>query len=279
MLERLGLDGKVVIVTGGGTGLGREMVRHLARAGADVVIASRRPGPIEEAAAEVKEMGRHALAIPTDVTDSAQVDRMVRATLDEFGHIDVLFNNAGIVREQQRKPMWEITDEEWRIGIDVNLTGAFYCTRAVIRSMVDRSRGRIINVSSGYGLRGGRDNYMYGAAKAGVIQLTRILAVTYGPLGLTSTCIVPGFLPTESGAAAAAQMAGSGGGRSEFIPIGRFGSPSEIGPLAVFLASDASDYMNGEVFYCDGGGLAGGYAPTGQAPVIPLPEDKRSDSP
>ena len=265
MLDRLRLDGKTVVVTGGGTGLGREMALAIARAGGDVVIAGRRKPPIEEVADLVRKEGRRAMAVSTDVTDSGQVDRLVGLGLDEFGRIDVLLNNAGIVRGQGGVPIWEVSDEDWRIGIDANLTGAFYCCRAVARHMVDRGYGKIINVSSGYGLRGGRDNYMYACGKAATVQLTRVLATSLGRYGITSTCIVPGFIPTE-GTAAMKDIQP----RGELIPVGRVGRMSEIGPVAVFLASGASDYMNGETFVIDGGGLAGGYAPTGHAPDIPL---------
>ena len=152
MLETLSLDGKVVVVTGGGTGLGREMGRHLARAGADMVVAGRRTGPIEEAAEEFRSMGRRAFAISTDVTDSTQVNALFERALSELGHVDVLVNNAG--GGGGGKPLWEITDEDWRIGIDTNLTSAFYCSRAIMKHMVDRGSGRIINISSGQGLRG-----------------------------------------------------------------------------------------------------------------------------
>lgn len=268
MLERLSLEGKVVIVTGGGTGLGREMVRHLARAGADLVIAARRPGPIEEAAEEVRRMGRRALAVPTDVTDSAQVRRMVDRTLEAFGRVDVLVNNAGIVREQSPKPIWEITDEEWRVGIDVNLTGAFYCSRAVARPMVEQGKGRIINVSSGFGLRGMRDGYMYSVAKGGVLQLTRTLAFSLGRYGVTAVSLVPGFFPTET-----VKERGALPRRADYLPVKRFGFPHEIGPVVVYLASDASSYLNGEMFVIDGGALVAGVSPTGFAPRIPLEEE------
>lgn len=265
MLEKLGLEGKTIVVTGGGTGLGREMALALARAGADIVVAARRQGPIDETASLVKEMGRRALAVSTDVTDSRQVAALFQRTLEAFGKVDVLVNNAGIVRGQGSTPIWEITDEDWRLGIDTNLTGAFYCARAIARHMVERGSGKIINVSSGFGLRGGRDNYMYACGKGGILQLTRTLATSLGRYGVTSNCIVPGYIPTEGTAASRETLP-----RGEFIPVGRVGRPHEIGPVAVFLASSASDYMNGELFIIDGGGLAGGFVPTGYAPDIPL---------
>lgn len=265
MLEKLSLEGKSVVITGGGTGLGREMTLAMAKAGADLMIASRREGPIQETADMVKDLGRKGFAVSTDVTDSAQVNRLIERALEEFGKIDVMFNNAGIVRGQGSIDIWDITDEQWRVGIDVNLTGAFYCSRAVAKHMVDRGEGKIINVSSGFGFRGGRSNYMYTCGKGGIMQLTRTLATSLGRAGVTSTCIAPGFLPTEGTSESRDTLP-----RGQFIPIGRVGDPPEMGPIAVFLASSASDYMNGEVFIIDGGGLAGGYAPTGYAPEIPL---------
>ena len=263
--EKLSLHGKTVVITGGGTGLGREMSLAMARAGADLVIAARRTGPIDEVTEMARELGRRAIAVSTDVTDSAQVNRLMQQALDEFGQVDVLFNNAGIVRGQGATPIWDITDDDWRVGIETNMSSAFYCSRAIAKHMVERGQGKIVNVSSGYGFRGGRDNYMYCVGKGGVVQLTRTLATSLGRYGVTSTCIVPGFLPTTGTDESRLTLP-----RGEFIPIGRVGHPQEIGAVAVFLASSASDYMNGEAFMIDGGGLAGGYAPTGYAPEIPL---------
>ena len=263
--ERLSLDGKSVVITGGGTGLGREMTLAMARAGADIVIAARRVGPIEEVAEEARALGRKALAFSTDVTDTSQVARLMEDSIEALGKVDVLINNAGIVRGQGATPIWEITDEDWQIGIDVNMSSAFYCARAIAKHMVERGGGKIINVSSGFGYRGGRDNYMYCVGKGGVVNLTRVLATSLGRYGITSTCIVPGFIPTEGTDESRLTLP-----RGEFIPIGRVGHPREMGAVAVFLASSASDYMNGESFAIDGGGLAGGAAPTGHAPEIPL---------
>ncbi len=263
--ERLSLRDKSVVITGGGTGLGREMCLAMARAGADLIIAARRTGPIESIADEVRELGRRAVAVSTDVTDTEQVEHLMNTAIEEFGKVDVLINNAGIVRGQGATPIWEITDEDWHIGIDTNMSSAFYCARAIARHMVERGQGKIINVSSGFGYRGGRDNYMYCVGKGGVVQLTRTLATSLGRYGISSTCIVPGFVPTTGTDESRLTLP-----RGEFIPVGRVGHPHELGAVAVFLASSASDYMNGEAFVIDGGGLAGGVAPTGYAPEIPL---------
>lgn len=267
MLERLNLEGRVIGITGGGTGLGLAMVRALARAGADLAIAGRRPGPIEDAANEVEALGRRALAIPTDISDSNQVDRLVSTTWQHFGHIDVWINNAALVSANVRKPIWDITDAEWQQAMDVNLSGAFYCARAVARPMADRGQGKIINVASGFGLRGGRDIYMYCCSKGGIIQLTRVLSFSLARHGITANSIVPGFIPTEAtDSDIRATLPPSG----DFLPTGRLGRPEDLGPVAVFLSSPASDYMTGEMIIVDGGGLAGGVTPTGHAPLIPL---------
>ena len=266
MLESLSLDGKSIVITGGGTGLGLAMVRALARAGANLTIAGRRPGPIEEAVSEAQALGRDAMAISTDVTDSAQVDHLIESSIQRFGNVDVLINNAGAVQDNVRKPIWEITDEDWRRIMDVNLTGAFYCSRAVSRPMVDQGHGKIINVASGFGMRAGRDIYMYCCSKGGMIQLTRVLSFNLARYGVTANSIVPGFVPTGDMGATASSLPRSG----DFLPIGKLGKPEDFGPLAVFLSSGASDYMTGEMIIADGGGLAGGVTPTGHAPLIPL---------
>ena len=266
MLESLSLDGKSVVITGGGTGLGRAMVRALARAGADLAIGGRRSGPIQEAVDEVKALGRDAVAVPTDVTDSGQVNELISSSIQRFGKIDVLINNAGAVQDNVRKPIWDITDDDWHRIMDVNLTGAFYCSRAVSKPMVDQGHGKIINVASGFGLRGGRDIYMYCCSKGGMIQLTRTLSFNLARHGVTANSIVPGYVPTGNSGATSESLPRSG----DFLPIGKLGKPEDFGPLAVFLASSASDYMTGEMIIADGGGLAGGVTPTGYAPLIPM---------
>ncbi len=267
MLDRLSMEGRVVLITGGGTGLGLAMVRALARAGATISIAGRRQAPIDAAAAEVEALGRKSLAISTDVTNSAQVDHLVAATVEQFGQVDVLINNAGAVQENVTKPIWDISDSEWSQVMDVNLTGAFYCARAAAKVMSERSSGKIINVASGFGLRAGRDIYMYCCSKGGMIQLTRVLSFSLARYGITANSIVPGFIPTASTESDIRDTLPRSG---DFLPTGKLGRPEDLGPLAVFLSSPASDYMTGEMFIADGGGLAGGITPTGHAPVIPL---------
>jgi NAD(P)-dependent dehydrogenase (short-subunit alcohol dehydrogenase family) len=273
------IEGKVVIITGGGTGLGRSMAFRLAEEGADIVVAARRIQPLEETAEGVRKLGRKALIVPTDVTDSAQCNHMIEKSLAEMGKIDVLINNAGIVRGERPKAFWELTDQDWRTGIDVNLSGAFYCSRAVSKYFADKKRGSIINVASGEGFRGVRNNVMYTTAKAGVVNFTRTLALTLAEYNIRVNCVVPGFVDTfefqpEEYKKAMAPIRAASTGRSTrlFIPVGHQGKPDDIGYLALFLCSDASEYITAGVFISDGGGLAGGFATTGYTPLVSLKE-------
>lgn len=273
-VEKGTLDGQVIIITGGGTGLGRSMAFRLAEEGADIVVASRRVPPLEETAAGVRERGGKALVVPTDVTDTAQVNRLIEKTLAEMGKIDVLINNAGIVRSERPKFMWEISDQDWRTGIDVNLSSAFYCSRAVSKYFADRKGGNIITVASGEGFRGQRNSFMYNTAKAGVVNLTRVMALTLAEYNIRVNCIVPGFVDTYEYQPEEYQkvMAERRATRKVFVPVGHTGKPDDIGYVAVFLCSDASDYVTAGCFISDGGGLAGGFATTGYAPVVSLKE-------
>jgi len=272
------LEGKVIIITGGGTGLGRAMAYRLSEEGANIVVAARRVPPMEETAAGVRKRGTKALVIPTDHMDSAQCDRMIEKTLSEMGKIDILINDAGIVRGRPRpNVMWEITDEDWRIGIDTNLTGGFYCSRAVSKYFADRKEGHIILVASGEGYRGQRMSFMYNAAKAGVVNITRVMALTLAEYNVRVNCIVPGFVDTfeyqpEEYRKAMAPIRAASTRRPSFIPVGHNGKPDDIGYLALYLCSDASEYVTGGAFIADGGGLAGGFATTGFAPVVTLEE-------
>lgn len=265
------LDGKVAIITGGGTGLGKAMALALAKEGVDIVVAARRVELIEQTAKEVSALGRRGLAIPTDVTDSQQVNRLVEQTLSKMGGIDILINNAG--GGEERKLLWDITDEEWHRGINTNLTGTFFCCRAAGKHLVSQKSGKVINISSGVALRGRQYLYMYQIAKAGVIQLTRALALSWAEDNVQVNCIVPGFFDTSASRPGRRERETEAARRMDFFPVGRAGMPQEIGSLAIFLASDASSYTTGGIFASDGGALAGGYAPTGYAPIITIKED------
>ncbi len=151
--------------------------------------------------------------------------------------------------------------------MDENLSGAFYCARAVSRPKSDRGQGKIINVASGFGMRAGRDIYMYCCSKGGMIQLTKVLSFNLARYGITANSIVPGFIPTTSTDSEIRSTLPRSG---EFLPIGKLGRPEDLGPIAVFLSSDASNYMTGEMIIADGGGLAAGITPTGHAPVVAL---------
>jgi NAD(P)-dependent dehydrogenase (short-subunit alcohol dehydrogenase family) len=265
ILDKLKLTGKVAVVTGAGRGLGRAMALALAQAGADIVATARTKEQVEETADMVRGHGRACQWITCDVTDSSSVNAMVRSALDQFGAIDILVNNAGGATDGFANPLHQISDEQWRTGIDTNLTGAVYCSRAVIPQMMDRGAGKIINVTSGFGLRAGRNNFMYTSAKAGMINFTRALAMTYSPT-IQANLIAPGLFPHDNPQAIEWWRGG------KFTPVGRLGKDEELGPLCVFLASDLTSYMNGQIMVLDGGGLAGGHAPTGFAPRVELQE-------
>jgi NAD(P)-dependent dehydrogenase (short-subunit alcohol dehydrogenase family) len=257
-LEKFDLEGKVIVVTGAGRGLGKAMSLALARAGAHIVAAARTLEQIEETAQAVRELGRQAIAISTDITKRAQIKAMVEKALKEFGSIDVLFNNAGNGSSVMHKSILDITEEEWRWGIDVNLTGAFLCSQAVARHMLPKKKGKIINIASGFGLRAS-PVVIYSAAKAGLINLTQSLAFNWAPYNIQVNCIAPGFLPTVPSEDEQTRK-----GReitASRVPMRRLGEPKELGGLAVFLASEASSYVSGQTIVFDGGGLAGGYAP------------------
>src|ERR1035441_2137782 len=185
ILDSLKLDGKVAIITGAGRGLGRAMAVKLADAGADIVAAARTQSQLDETAEAIKKTGRKCLIVPTDVTVSAQVNALAAATVKQFGKIDILGkNDPGGGDGTRDKQLPEITDDEWRRGIDTNLSSQFYGCRAVIAQMVKQNRGKIINIASGYGLRGGKHNFMYACAKGAAIQLTRSMALSYAQFNI-----------------------------------------------------------------------------------------------
>ncbi len=246
---QLSLAGKTAIVTGSGRGLGRAIALAYAEAGADLVITARTLREIETTGKEIEQRGCRALVTPCDVTDTNSVQAMVAKTLETFGKIDILVNNAGGGRQ---KPVLEMTDEEWHWGIGVNLTSTFLCSRAAGRHMAARKEGKVINIASGWGYRGRRGSAAYCASKAGVINFTRVLAVEWGRYNIQVNSIAPGYFPLT--APKDDREAQARAVRISRIPLGG-GVPEDIGPLAVFLASNGSNYITGQTFLLDGGAL------------------------
>ena len=270
VLERLKLDGKVAIVTGAGRGLGRQMALALADAGADVVCAARTADQIDRTSADIRALGRRAVSQPTDVRDSRQCDALIQRAVDEFGKLDVMLSNAGIGDMRgANAELWDVGDADWHDTLDVNLSSAFYCARAASKQMVAQGHGGvIINVASGTAMRAYPMSFGYGAAKAGVIALTKSLSAMLVKHDIRVNCIIPGFV--RQGPARNEQEQVFAQTRGRYLPAQRLGEAWELGPLAIFLASDASSYVTGQGFVIDGGGLAGGLAPVGFAPEVAL---------
>jgi NAD(P)-dependent dehydrogenase (short-subunit alcohol dehydrogenase family) len=268
--QRFRLDGKVAAVTGAGRGLGRQMALALADAGAHVVCAARTAEQIERTAADIVAAGHRAVAQPTDVRDSAQCDALVQRAVDEFGRIDIMLSNAGIGDMRgANAELWDVNDDDWHDTLDVNLSSAFYCARSASKRMVEQGQGGvIINVASGTAMRAYPMSFGYGAAKAGVIALTKSLSTMLAKHDIRVNCIIPGFVRQAPARNEQEQIFAQTRGR--YLPAQRLGEAWELGPLAIFLASDASSYVTGQGFVIDGGGLAGGLAPMGFAPEVPL---------
>jgi len=247
--EQLSLAGKTAIVTGSGRGLGRAIALSFAEAGADVVVTARTLREIESTGKEVEQRGRSVLVTPCDVTKTDDVEAMVIKAIETFGKIDILVNNAGGGRQ---KPVLEMTDEEWRWGIDVNLTSTFLCSRAVGRHLAAQKQGKVINIASGWGFRGRRNSAAYCASKAAVMNFTRVLAVEWGRYNIQVNCIAPGYFPLTPPQDARDAQARTV--RISRIPLGG-GIPEDMGPLAVFLASEGGDYITGQTILLDGGAL------------------------
>ncbi len=254
----LNLQGKVAIVTGASTptGFGRAIALTLAREGCDVVVNGRNLEGAQRTATEVRALGRQALAIKTDVSNSAEVTEMVKTTLEKFGKIDILVNNAGGVREDNAgrksliKPFAEYTDAEWNMVIDVNLKGVIICTKAVLNHMISRRSGKIINISSGAGKVGQANNTAYSAAKAGVMGFTKALACEVGVLGINVNSVSPGMALTTGVRDIPREFIEA---LKPTIPLGRLTEAQDIANMVAFLASDVASDIVGQVFSVDGG--------------------------
>ncbi len=248
------LEGKTAIVTGARRGIGRGISLALAREGANVTVSDINLEECQKVVSEITASGSRGLAVKCDVSQTSEVDDMVKRTRDEFGGVDILVNNAGII---SYKPFLDLTDKDWDSIISVNLRGQFLCARAAAREMVKKKWGRIINIASissgGCGIAFPQIAH-YTASKGGVIGLTEALALELTPQGINSNAILPGAIDTPL-AADTKQNEAVLRGVLQRVPKGRLGTPDDIANLAVFLASDESDYISGSSIVVDGGWL------------------------
>jgi NAD(P)-dependent dehydrogenase (short-subunit alcohol dehydrogenase family) len=263
VLETLKLDGRTAVVTGAGRGLGQAMAKALAAAGASVVCAARTREQIDVTVEQITQAGGNAVAQTCDVTDSSQVNATVECCVDTYGRLDIMVANAGGGGGVQAE-FWEYPDDAFEEVLATNLKSNFYSSRAAARQMVNQGDGgSIINVASGTAMRGNR-TFAYPPAKGGVISLSKSAANMLAPQNIRVNTIVPGFvLQAPPQGDQAQEIAHQRGVR---IPVRRLGEWWELGPLCVYLASDASSYVTGQDFIIDGGGLAGGLGPVDFAP-------------
>lgn len=253
VLDRFRLDGKRLFITGGSRGLGREMAVAIADAGADVVLVGRDAESLEKTACDIRELGREAWTIQADVGDMEQCESACRRALSECGPIDILINNVGGRRENI--PTEEMPLDKWRELVDLNLTSAVVCTKIIGGQMLARKFGRIINIASINALVTGRGiaGRHYETCKAALVQFTKATAADWAPHGVTSNAILPGGFLTEPNVRWSKLHPEVIETFKSQVPMGDFGPPEDLGPLAVYLASDCSRYMTGATLVIDGG--------------------------
>ena len=254
ILDRFRLDGKRLFITGGSRGLGREMALAIADAGADVILVGRNAASLDETAADIRNLGRNAATIGSDIGKPDQCEAACSTALAEHGPIDILINNVG--GRLIDIPTAELPLEQWQQIIDLNLTSTFLCTKIIGGAMLKRGRGgRVINIASISGMIANRNigGRSYETSKAAVIQFTRAVAADWAPHGVTVNAICPGGFETEPNKRWAKKNPQVISTFKSLIPMGGFGQPEDLGPLAVYLASDASRYMTGAALIIDGG--------------------------
>ena len=234
------LKDKIAIVTGGGTGIGKSIATEFAKAGANVVVASRKMENLESTVADIKALGRESLAIVTDVRVPEQVNEMVKQTMDKFGRLDILVNNAGAGFPSKVE---ELSFNGWNVIIAINLTGVFLCSVAAGKVMMQQKKGKIVNIASVAGISGLPQMAHYGAAKAGVINLTKTMSQEWAQYNININCIAPGMIETE---AVRSQQILTEEKTSEKVPLELWGKVEDIAYAAIYLASEASDHVSGE---------------------------------
>ena len=252
MANTFSLKDKVAMITGAGRGIGKAIALAYAEAGADIAVAARTLGQIEQTAEEIRRTGRRALAVQTDTSKRKDVNHLVQEVIDHFGRIDILVNNAGIMI---KAPILEMKEEDWDRLFDISLKGYFLCAQAVGKRMVEQGKGIMINISSQYAYRVTPGMGAYSVVKTGVVMLTRVLARELGSHGIRVNAIAPGLIKTDfskpswSNPEFSKQYGAS-------VPMGRIGECEDIVGAALLLASDASSYVTGSTLLIDGGAMA-----------------------
>jgi 3-oxoacyl-[acyl-carrier protein] reductase len=247
------LNGRVAFVTGAGRGIGAATALRLAEEGARVALADLDVSGCESVAADIRKLGSEALVLECNVADTAVVQASIDKTAEQFGRLDILVNNAGVIRDNL---LFKMTDEDWETVMNVHLKGAFNCSRAAQKYMVQQKYGRIVSLSSTSAL-GNRGQANYSTAKAGLQGLTRTLAIELGPFGITANAVAPGFIATEMTRATARRQGLDPdeviANASKTIPVRRVGQPRDVANLINFLVSEEAGYVSGQVIYIAGG--------------------------
>lgn len=251
------LAGKIAFITGAGSGIGRACAELFAQQGAKVILAGRRIDPLNSAVTHINNSGGEAIAVPCDVTDSAQVSAAIKAAADKFGGLTTIVNNAGVIVPGNAE---QTTDANWDMMIDINLKGTFLVSRASLEFLRKANDGSIINIGSIYGVVGSKQRVAYAASKGGVTMLTRAMALDHAHENIRVNCICPSLVETEIAKQLFANAPNPEEARRQRvskIPMGRAGTPQEIAHLAAYLASDESAWVTGAALPIDGGQAAG----------------------
>ncbi len=252
ILTKFSLAGKVALVTGASRGIGQALAMGLAEAGADMAMVARSQEALSETASLARGLGRRALPLPADVSDLSSIPGIVSRVMEEYGRIDILVNAAGT---QARKPSLELTEEDWDRVATLNLKTVFFCSQAVAPHMIKQGKGKIVNIASLTSTIGISNIAVYAASKGGVLSMTRTLSTEWSSLGINVNAIAPGYFKTEMTRRLAEDPE-----KNQWIlgrtPMGRWGDVSELKGAVVFLASEASDFITGQMINVDGGWLA-----------------------